>query len=421
MAHIYKRGCKFWISYYLSGKLIQKSLMTKNERVALAKQKRIEYELALGDLYVASKTPLSAMLESFCKELMATRTFKSYKNDFSRLRIFFGPVCDLLEPGVPGAKFGTKSDKTGFDKYAGKHIKAELLEDISTEVINRFIAERIQQDGWSPKTANLLRQTLHKLFAYAIKHYGFRSRDRKYSNPLTGVDRQKEPAPQIRFLRPGEIIVQLRVLAEAEVIHALVSTYIYAGLRREEALWLTPIDIDLINRLIRVQAKTVDGECWQPKTKRNRVVPISDALYGILCTYKPWHDSNWFFPSPKGKRWNPDNFSQDLKKINQANGLDWTCLDFRHTFGSQLAQNGVSLYKIATLMGNSPEICRRHYAALIPEEMAEIVEFSVKERSNISDNATKEMFEEILGVLKGKDQETRNIPHLKLIHFDESA
>lgn len=137
MAHIYKRGCKFWISYYHSGKLIQKSLMTKNERVALAKQKRIEYELALGDLYVASKTPLSAMLESFCKELMATRTFKSYKNDFSRLRIFFGPVCDLLEPGVPGAKFGTKSDKTGFDKYAGKHIKAELLEDISTEVIKR--------------------------------------------------------------------------------------------------------------------------------------------------------------------------------------------------------------------------------------------------------------------------------------------
>ncbi len=31
MAHLYKRGCKFWISYYLSGKLIQKSLKTKNE------------------------------------------------------------------------------------------------------------------------------------------------------------------------------------------------------------------------------------------------------------------------------------------------------------------------------------------------------------------------------------------------------
>jgi hypothetical protein len=45
------------------------------------------------------------------------------------------------------------------------------------------------------------------------------------------------------------------------------------------------------------------------------------------------------------------------------------------TFGSQLAQNGVSLYKISTLMGNSPEICRRHYAALVPETMAAEVEF----------------------------------------------
>lgn len=421
MAHLYKRGCKFWISYYLSGKLVQKSLKTKNERVALAKKKRLEYELALGDLHVASKTPLPAILEAFCKELMATRTFKSYKNDFSRLRVFFGPVCDLLEPGVPGAKFGTKNAKAGHDKYAGKHVKAELLEDISAEVINRFIAARIQQDNWSPKTANLMRQTLHKLFAYAIKHYGFRSRDRKYANPLAGVDRKREPAPQIRFLRSDDILVQLRVLAEARVMHAMVSIYIYAGLRREEALWLTHGDVDLANRLIRVQAKTVDGKCWQPKTKRNRVVPISDALYRILCTYKSRHDCKWCFPSPRGKRWDPDNFSQDLKKINRANGLDWTCLDFRHTFGSHLAQKGVSLYKIATLMGNSPEICRRHYAALIPEEMTEVVEFSFHGETAAKDPETNQLLREILREVKGEKHTDSVAPSLKLVHFDDSA
>jgi hypothetical protein len=36
---------------------------------------------------------------------------------------------------------------------------------------------------------------------------------------------------------------------------------------------------------------------------------------------------------------------------------------------------GESLYKIATLMGNSPEICRRHYAALSQESLVEAVEF----------------------------------------------
>jgi len=55
--------------------------------------------------------------------------------------------------------------------------------------------------------------------------------------------------------------------------------------------------------------------------------------------------------------------------------LPWSCLDYRHTFGSQLAQRGVNLYKISTLMDNSPEICRRHYATLTPDTLQTEVEF----------------------------------------------
>ena len=40
---------------------------------------------------------------------------------------------------------------------------------------------------------------------------------------------------------------------------------------------------------------------------------------------------------------------------------------------------GESLYKIATLMGNSPEICRRHYATLLPESLVQSVEFEEEE------------------------------------------
>ena len=71
-----------------------------------------------------------------------------------------------------------------------------------------------------------------------------------------------------------------------------------------------------------------------------------------------------------------DDFSRDLQNVNRQIGLTWTCLDFRHTFGSILAMKGESLYIISTLMGNSPEICRRHYAALIPETLTDCVEFS---------------------------------------------
>jgi hypothetical protein len=70
-----------------------------------------------------------------------------------------------------------------------------------------------------------------------------------------------------------------------------------------------------------------------------------------------------------------DNSIQDFRAANQAAGLPWTCLEYRHTFGSQLAMKGESLNKIATLMGNSPEICRRHYAALLPESLHGSVAF----------------------------------------------
>lgn len=180
-------------------------------------------------------------------------------------------------------------------------------------------------------------------------------------------------------------------------------------------------EFDLVNRLIRVQAKTVFNEFWQPRTKRNRVVPISDALSRILRNYKVPATSVWFFSSPRGKKWGPDNFSQDLRKVNKAAGLDWSCLDFRHTFGSNLAQKGESLYKIAELMRNSPEICRKHYAALLPEKMADVVEFSIKEKGETEDNETKKMFKQILDELKGTKREGSEIPHLKLVHFDDSA
>jgi integrase len=173
---------------------------------------------------------------------------------------------------------------------------------------------------------------------------------------------------------------QLATFADDIQMQAMVATLIYAGLRREELLWLTHDDIDWKAGkfgLIRVRAKTIDGVAWEPKTKKNRAVPISSSLRLYLDKWRLKAGAGiWFFPSPEGKRWDADNFSSDLRDRNEKAKLPWGCLDFRHTFGSQLAMKGESLYKISTLMGNSPEICRRHYAALIPEALGDSVEFT---------------------------------------------
>jgi integrase len=199
-------------------------------------------------------------------------------------------------------------------------------------------------------------------------------------NPAAAVPRYKERPSQIRFLTLGQIDEQLAALTDTPQLQTMVAMYIYAGLRREEALWLTHNDIDLRaghNGMIRVQAKEVRGEYWQPKTGVNRAVPISLALRGYLEQYAPRPSiGGWYFPSPKGHRYDPDNFSKELRLAQKIAGLKWTCLDFRHTFGNLLAMKGESLYKISALLGNSPEICRRHYASLVPEALADTVEFT---------------------------------------------
>jgi len=110
-----------------------------------------------------------------------------------------------------------------------------------------------------------------------------------------------------------------------------------------------------------------------------------------------------------------------VRKINLANDLDWSCLDFRHTFGSHLAQKGESLYKISALMGNSPEICRKHYAALIPEKMSDVVEFRQNGEPHTSEDRTKLMLEEILWELKESKQPKPEVPHLRLVKPTDSA
>ena len=84
-----------------------------------------------------------------------------------------------------------------------------------------------------------------------------------------------------------------------------------------------------------------------------------------------------------------------------------------------MAQKGESLYKISKLMGNSPEICRKHYAALIPEEMTDVVEFTSLQNRKDEDDKTQKILEDILCELKGQGKS--NIPNLRLVRFDEPA
>ncbi len=49
-----------------------------------------------------------------------------------------------------------------------------------------------------------------------------------------------------------------------------------------------------------------------------------------------------------------------------AERIGWNA--FRHTFASLRVQAGVSLDKVSSWMGNSPDVCRKHYAQFMPRD-----------------------------------------------------
>lgn len=421
MASIYKRGRTWWIHYLVGGKSVSRSLKTTSQRVALEKKKRIQALEITEQLPHPSSTPIKEFLQDFGDFLLKTRTFKSAKNDISYLRQFFGPCCRALEMGSKAPrKYREKlrSLPRVLDTKKHIHVPVSRIEQITAGMVNGFIRARIVEDGIAPKTANRFREVLHRMFTYAIEHHGYACPDIRYRNPVQGVRRQVEPAPVIVWLNQEQIQEQLTVLEGFPMLRTMVATYIYSGLRREEALWLRPTDVDLVAKIIHVRAKEVDGEFWQPKTKRNRSVPISQDLYESLSTYEPPFESKWFYPGPTGGRWNPDNFSEKLREINRAAGLDWSCLVFRHTFGSQLAQKGESIFKISELIGNSPQICRRHYAALVPEAMRDSVEFTKSPKpAEPAENKTQALLEKLLRKIDRleKDGPEPSRPRLRIV------
>lgn len=390
MASLIQRDDIYYLQYCVSGKVRRRSLGTNSLQIAREHLRQFESAQLRGlPSPLPSRTPVHEVVAAYVRQIRTVKTSKSAQTDVYYLREVFGSVCDELKitsrrVNESVRKRKLQADATQDLRCRPPAVEAACFEDITTTQLTEFISSQVRRRGLAPKTANRYREILVRLFNWAIKQFGVRMRGDK--NPAASVERYRERAPQIRFMTLAQVQEQLHALESKPQLQAMVATLIYAGLRREELTWLTADDIDLkggTHGMIRVRAKTISGESWQPKTRVNRAVPVSLALRAILDSYTPRSTAEgWFFPSPEGRRWDPDNFSTDLRDANRAVGLPWGCLDFRHTFGSQLAMKGVSHYKIATLMGNSPEICRRHYAALVPEAMTQDVEFAPTSQTN---------------------------------------
>jgi integrase len=246
------------------------------------------------------------------------------------------------------------------------------LREMRTADVERFLTHKATS-GKRPATQMRHREILHAFWRWALRQ-GYVD-----ANVVSAIPRPRIPERDPVFLSLAQVEELLAAVA-GTIVEVAIAIAVFAGLRREELCWLTwdDVELDAAQPMLRVRAKTIDGESWQTKTKRDRRVPISARLLAVLLRHRETgrrRGVRWLLPSPLGCRWDPDNLSREIRPVLQSAKLPWNLLQLRHTFGSQLARKGVSLLKIAKLMGNSPAIAARHYINLVPEEMADDVAF----------------------------------------------
>jgi integrase len=182
-------------------------------------------------------------------------------------------------------------------------------------------------------------------------------------NPFAGQHSIREPQlPEIIYLSREE---RGGVLEEAQLLPDGVAAWLalYAGLRRSEIIRAAWSDVlwDTA-RLVVPRAKT--GE--------RRVVPLQTTLLTRLRELRPAAGKGPVVPWPENMAKAEARAEHLLDRLRKAcagvpaRRISWN--SFRHSFASALAQAGVSLDKISAWMGNSPAVCRRHYAEFVPRD-----------------------------------------------------
>ena len=235
MASLTKRGRVYYARYWLGQKQRQVCLHTRSYPMAKEKLRQLESSLAQGssELPLPSKTPIADVISAYVQHVRAAKTKNTAKSELYYLRDIFGPLCPDLEP-VYGSK---KSTRGKIQSPQGGYLAARSFESITTAQIVTFILNRMKDRGLSPKTCNHYRAILSRLFSWATSQYGIKMPNDV--NPAAKVERYRERARTIRFLTLPQIDEQLAALESDPLIQTMVAIYIYAGLRREEALWLT--------------------------------------------------------------------------------------------------------------------------------------------------------------------------------------
>lgn len=228
------------------------------------------------------------------------------------------------------------------------------------EVENFLAVKKNESSDWTAKKYYL---TLASAFETA-KRWNYIA-----SNPFRQVEKPKVRELQPVYFSKAEFQSLLQLIPDKD-FRELCICAVSTGIRLSELTALQWTDIDFVRKVISVQ----NSETFTTKSKKNRVVPMSEQLWRMLAVRKEAATCELVFHS-LGKRLKRDTVSKTFKRYVRLAGLGER-LHFhslRHTFASWLVQDGVPLYEVQKLLGHSSISVTQVYSHLQPEQLHKTV------------------------------------------------
>ena len=269
-----------------------------------------------------------------------------------------------------------------FENFIGG---STLLSNIKPRHAEAFIAHRLSTVP-SVNTANKDIRTLQSIFNRAIEPRGYLTEGQ---NPFVKIKERRTTPNEIRYV---EIEEYLSLMDKAKNIwwRAFLSLGYGSGLRRNEILNLTWKNIDFEGQMVTVTAKkeshTLLG--WDPKGRKNRVVPLSDESAQLLAHLhlKAEEGFPYIFISPERLKrirerqkigtWNPSsqiisNLDRNFRLLRQNASVNYCTLhDLRRTAITNWAKK-LPIQVVQQLAGHEDiSTTRRYYLAVRPEDLA---------------------------------------------------
>lgn len=181
----------------------------------------------------------------------------------------------------------------------------------------------------------------------------------------------KVPPQKFNFLTEEEYN---KLLERAQKInpnfYSMVLFTLRTGVRVGELMGLKWGDVDFEKRRVTIKRSLVNGIMGSPKSNRERNIPLSDDIYDILKKERSAKD-NYIFLDKIVSRF---SLNRALKRACKHAGVEirgWH--DLRRSFASKLANNGISLQVIQTLLGHSDIKMTQRYAHLEPLTLSEAI------------------------------------------------